>query len=264
MVTMDEIPLLGGNVGTVVRVGDTVRRTTGPWTPAVHELLTHLETVGFAYSPRVLGFDDRGREILTYIEGETARPSHPWPTWAWDDATLTHTGSIMREFHEAVADFRPVGNRAWRFATASLAADEVVCHNDIAPYNIVWRDGRVVGIIDWDLAGPGTPSWDVAFAAWTFAPIHTRALAHELGAPTDAGRRLRLLCDAYGLVERDDFLALIAQRMQASIDGIETFAARGEAAFVRMIADGHMARMRADRARLETHGDEWRTTLTGP
>ncbi|MDQ3709071.1 MAG: aminoglycoside phosphotransferase family protein, partial [Actinomycetota bacterium] len=26
----------GGNVGGAWRVGDTVRRTPGPWTPAVH------------------------------------------------------------------------------------------------------------------------------------------------------------------------------------------------------------------------------------
>jgi hypothetical protein len=27
----------------VVCVGDTVRRPSGPWTPAVHALLTHVE-----------------------------------------------------------------------------------------------------------------------------------------------------------------------------------------------------------------------------
>ena len=138
---MEEIPLFGGNVGTVVRVGDTVRRTTGPWTPAVHELLVHLERVGFEYSPRVLGYDDRGREILTYIKGETA-VSHPWPAWAWSDATLTQVAAIMRGFHEAVLDFRPADDRVWRFATASLGAEQIVCHNDIAPYNIVVRDER--------------------------------------------------------------------------------------------------------------------------
>jgi hypothetical protein len=41
----------------VMRVGDTVRRPTHPWTPTIHELLRHLETVGFPYSPRVLGVD---------------------------------------------------------------------------------------------------------------------------------------------------------------------------------------------------------------
>ena len=41
---MDELPLSGGNVTAgVVRVGDTVRRPVGAWTPAVHNLLQHLE-----------------------------------------------------------------------------------------------------------------------------------------------------------------------------------------------------------------------------
>lgn len=260
---MEEIPLLGGNVATVVRVGETVRRATGPWTPAVHELLVHLERVGFEYSPRVLGFDDRGREILTYIEGETA-VSHPWPAWAWSDATLTQAAAIMRELHEAVADFRPVGARVWRFATAPLGVDQIVCHNDIAPYNVVHRGGRVVGIIDWDLAGPGTPSWDVAFAAWTFAPIHRASVARELGGAVDVARRIRLLCDAYGLADRSSFLALVGDRMDASIAGIETFAAHGEAAFVEMIANGHVARMRSDRALLAAKSERWNSVLTGP
>ncbi len=259
---MEEIPLLGGNVGTVVRVGKTVRRTTGTWTPAVHELLTHLEAVDFAYSPRVLGLDDRGREILTYIDGETVGPSHPWPSWAWSDAALTQTAAIMREYHEAVAGFRPVGEQMWRFGSGSLARDEIVCHNDIAPYNIVWRDGRVVGIIDWDMAGPGTPSWDVACAAWTFTPLHTPEHARELGAPLDAGQRLRLLCDTYGLADRSPLLEVIGDRMDASILGIESWAARGEAAFVQMISDGHVARMVADRAELASQWRGWSAALT--
>src|SRR5205814_3427448 len=69
-----EEPLSGGNLSaSVVRIGATVRRPTGPWTPAVHALLGHLADVGFDGAPRVLGFDDAGREILEYIEGEV-----PW------------------------------------------------------------------------------------------------------------------------------------------------------------------------------------------
>jgi hypothetical protein len=41
-----EIRLDGGNAGGAVRVGDTVRRTAGPWTPAVHALLAHLAGKG--------------------------------------------------------------------------------------------------------------------------------------------------------------------------------------------------------------------------
>jgi hypothetical protein len=57
----------------IVRIGDTVHRPTGWWTPSVHALLKHLEAVGFKYAPRVLGFDDQGREVLSYIEGKSGK-----------------------------------------------------------------------------------------------------------------------------------------------------------------------------------------------
>jgi hypothetical protein len=253
----DEVILAGGNVSTVVRVGDTVRRATGPWTPAVHELLHHLEAVGFEHSPRVLGFDEQGREVLTFIEGETVGDTHPWPAWAWSDDTLRQAGHILRDYHEAVRDFRPAGTRVWRTTTGTIGPGEVVGHHDLAPYNVVHRDGRIVGIIDWDFAAPARPEWDLAFSVWTFAPIHTPALVAELGAPCDTERRIDLLTDAYGLQDRAGFLDVVAKRMVASIDGIERLASEGHPAFVRLIADGHVARMRADAELLATHADEW-------
>ena len=69
-----EIPLVPPRNSRVrVRVGQTVRRTGNPWSPAVLDLLRHLEREGFAGAPRALGFDDQGREVLTYIEGEVGR-----------------------------------------------------------------------------------------------------------------------------------------------------------------------------------------------
>src|SRR6266511_4389576 len=48
--------LSGGNMaGEVVRVGRTVHRRAGLWTPAVHDLLRHVELVGFGGAPRALG-----------------------------------------------------------------------------------------------------------------------------------------------------------------------------------------------------------------
>ncbi|MFE0465507.1 aminoglycoside phosphotransferase family protein, partial [Kitasatospora sp. NPDC058965] len=58
-------------IGRVERIGRTVHRPVGPWTPAVHDLLHHLEAVGYELAPRVLGFDDQGREVLTWIDGES-------------------------------------------------------------------------------------------------------------------------------------------------------------------------------------------------
>ena len=69
-----EIPLVAGSHSRVrVRVGQTVRRTGNSWSPAVLDLLRHLDREGFAGAPRALGFDGQGREVLTYIEGEVGR-----------------------------------------------------------------------------------------------------------------------------------------------------------------------------------------------
>jgi hypothetical protein len=61
----------------VHRRGDVVVRDSGPWTPAVHALLNHLEEVGFCAAPRLVGtgYDAEGRETLTYIEGTSPTPA---------------------------------------------------------------------------------------------------------------------------------------------------------------------------------------------
>jgi len=66
----EETPLEGGGLTEVVRVGESVRRTAGSWTPAVHALLRHLESARFAGAPRSRGIDERGREVLTWVDGE--------------------------------------------------------------------------------------------------------------------------------------------------------------------------------------------------
>ena len=55
----------------VVRGRDTVRRPLQPWSPSVHELPLHLEKIGFGYAPRFLGVDDQGREVLSFVDGES-------------------------------------------------------------------------------------------------------------------------------------------------------------------------------------------------
>ena len=109
-----EIRLEGGNAGGAVRVGDTVRRAAGPWTPAVHALLAHLAGKGFAGSPRPLGFDARGREVLTFLAGETVGSARPWPGWVYAEDTLRQVARWIRSFHRAVADFVPPPGAVWR------------------------------------------------------------------------------------------------------------------------------------------------------
>ena len=44
---------------------------TGPWTPAIHELLGRLERAGFDGAAHVVtDLDDQDRKMLTYVEAE--------------------------------------------------------------------------------------------------------------------------------------------------------------------------------------------------
>src|SRR5260221_560458 len=71
LLTMEKQRLPGGNAGGAGLAGGTVRRPTGPWTPAVHALLRQLQARGLAGAPTVLGLDEHGTEVLTYLPGQT-------------------------------------------------------------------------------------------------------------------------------------------------------------------------------------------------
>jgi hypothetical protein len=246
-VTQQEIPLLGGNTSTVVRVGDTVRRGCGPWTPAVHALLRHLEYVGFTGSPRAFGLDERGREVLSYLPGECG--SYPLgPDWVTDEA-LVAVARMLRMFHDAQYGFRPPPTSVWRSFGPPPPDTEVICHHDAAPHNVVWRPDGTLAMIDFDLCSPGARIYDVAYAAWTWVPLFSDRDSYTLGwRRPDRPRRLRLFADAYGLSDRDRhrLVRTIRKRIVDHVEGIRRMAAAGDPAFVRIVHKGHLRRPMRD------------------
>jgi mutator protein MutT len=230
-VLLDGSPLPGGNVGGAVRIGETVRRSTGPWTPAVHALLDHLDNRGLDSIPRVLGLDARGRDVLTYLRGTV----NYTPERRLDDDQLSSLMRWLRRFHDAVADFRPAGDARWRFASGSLTPGRIVTHNDIGWYNVVFTGSVLTGVFDWDLAGPGRPLDDLAFAAWNDVPL--------LEPPHDAARRLRLMAEAYGDVDPVLILRHVRPRIRGSARRIEQGVQAGDPGMVRLVATGVLDRI---------------------
>lgn len=238
----EELPLSGGNVSTVVRVGNTVRRAQGPWSPAVHELLRHLESRGFSEAPRFLGIDEQGREMLTFIDGEIG--NYPLKAYMWSDEVLQEVAQLLRRFHAATAAFVPAPGASWQFEYPDVTRHEVICHNDVAPYNMVYVDGRPAALIDFDTAGPGPRLWDVTHAAYRFVPLlHIdNDVMRQAGLtdPTQQARRLKLFCSAYGLAQPRAVLDTLEPRLQAMCTTIIELASNGNAAFQRMLAEGHL------------------------
>ena len=101
---------LPGTFSALAKIGDTVRRSTGPWTPVVHALLRHLVRAEFEGAPRVLGVDVQGREVLTYIPGHVPRAASPDVA---TDRALLEVGRLLRRYHEAVSGFSLPPGIAW-------------------------------------------------------------------------------------------------------------------------------------------------------
>ena len=202
--------LLGGlgNEGLVVRVGNTVRRPIGPWTPAVHSLLRHLEFVGFEGAPRVVGLDDDA-EILTFVPGDVALP--PFPPWSASDELLISVAELQHRYHDAVADFRPAANAVWGHGRApEQYTGSLVCHNDLCLENVVVRDGRAIGFIDFDFAAPVDPVWDIAIALRHWAPMWDPRDLGEHHAGLDKVERCRQFFDTHRLHHRERIRTLNA------------------------------------------------------
>jgi hypothetical protein len=254
----DETPLAGGRLNQVVRIGDTVHRPSGPWTPTVHALLAHLRQRGFTLGPEPLGFDGTGREILSYVPGQTVGNSLPWPDWVWDESLLAEVAQATARYHLAVRDFRPRGVLPWRWGPAELRSDELVCHHDLAPYNVVVRNGRLQGIIDWDLIAPGTIRSELAFVAWQWVPLQDPQITRFFGWRTrpDLVRRLRLVLESYGLEDRHGFIAEVITRVRLNRDVMIRKAGEGDSDYIRLAEEGHVAGMNMALAFLSAQGGE--------
>lgn len=226
-----EVELTGGtaNQGLVVRVGDTVRRPRRPTTPATHALLRHLEDVGFDGAPRLLGIDDRGREVLSYVPGTAIAP--PYPPWSLTGPALESVARLLRRYHEAVESFDATG-LAWQLPVPERFRTGLVSHNDPNMDNVVFRDGVAVALIDFDLAGPGSRVWDVAAAARLWSPLRPDGDIGDVRRGHSL-ERLRAFVDAYGLGDRDR--ELVAEAVQPNhtwcYDNVRRHAEAGHGGF---------------------------------
>ena len=228
---MPEEESLGGNLNDAVRIGDTVHRRAGPWTPAVHALLRYLERAGFP-APRVLGTDAQGREVLRFLPGEAHNGTMaPLPAHMFAEAHLVEAAKLLRRYHDVVAEFRPPPNATWRIVAPT--AYEVICHNDWTPWNALLRDGRLEVMLDWDLAGPGTRVWDIANSVYCWVPLFSR---HVHSNVDEQVRRAAMFLDAYGLEDRTEVLLTLRTRLQFVADVITREAAAGDPGMQRLVA----------------------------
>ncbi|HZD64611.1 MAG TPA: phosphotransferase [Acidimicrobiales bacterium] len=233
----DEVVLPGGivNAGAVVRSGRYLLRPSTPYTGAVHRLLRHVRAAGCAGVPEPVGIDVDGRERLVFIEGDV--PTPPYPHWSQTDGALVSVTELLARFHASLAEYAVAPDDAWSEELADPASGTMICHNDVCLENVVFRDGRAVALLDFELAAPGRPLYDLAQLARGWVPVDDDLSAYRLGwTPADRPARLRLVSDAYGLDEaaRVELVDTLDTAIACDGEFVRRRVARGDAGFVRM------------------------------
>lgn len=182
-----------------VRVGNTIRRPSHHRSAYVDALLRHLVDVGFAGAPRPLGYDDYGRQILTFIDGEVPAGEGPYRL---PDPRIRSATALIKAFHDATV------------SSALCEGQEVVCHGDLGPHNTVFHGAHAVAIIDFeDDVGPGRRVDDFAQAVWGFADLTDPGVA-----VTEQIRKTRLMCDVYGGVTPAAVVEALTARFRRARD----------------------------------------------
>lgn len=228
--------LSGGitNAGAVFRRGEIVDRPAQPHAAAIHRFLEALPQHGFTGAPRPVGLAD-GREQLTYVPGDVALM--PYPAWSMTEAALMSVGALLRRFHQASSAIPLEPAVPWAADLADPRGGTILCHSDACVENIVFRDGQAYGLIDFDMAAPGRPIWDVAMAARYWVPVLDPETATRFPpySGLDPVRRLRILADGYQMSAEDRaaFLDVIGEVIVIERAELAGRLAAGDAAFVK-------------------------------
>ena len=135
---------------------------------------------------------------MSFLEGETGVPAYIWQ----DEKPIIVSAKLLRDYHDATLDFAQEGAIVWGIIYPDASRHKVICHNDFAPYNFIFRDKLPYAIIDIDLVGPGPRLRDIAYAAYWLTPLSFGS--DNLQPLTEAdiqndNKRLYLFCETYGV-----------------------------------------------------------------
>lgn len=247
---------LHGGVNRVVRRGHVVVRPAGAHSAAVHDVLAHLERVGFVGAPRLLGADATANtETVTFLPGTTG--DYPLPEGFRTDTAMCSAARLLRRLHDALSTYEIPAESTWLLPAVEPA--EIIVHGDFAPYNCVMNDGVVTGVLDFDTAHPAHRLWDVGYAAYRWVPLTAPSNRDGFGTTDGQPRRLAEFCDSYGTRDLGALIDNARRRLLVLVDTMRQLAAAGHVAFQQHLQDGHDALYLAD---VEYLGDQ-RSRLIG-
>jgi thiamine kinase-like enzyme len=258
-----EEKLEGGNISSVAKIGKTVRRNQNKYSNSIHELLKYLEKSNYHFSPRYLGTDEKNREILTYIEGEVG--NDPVKNYIRSTDMITMIAKEMRQFHDQTKEFYKSTNLTWQINYPNTNENEVICHNDFAPYNTVFRNEEPVGLIDFDMCGPGPINWDIAYSLFTYIPLSSywedengKTIRYNRNEHMkDRKEKIQVFFESYGIEMTKKIMDMVIFRIEYLKDFIIQKVQINDPSFIKMKNEGHIDHYSKEIEFIRNEGQYW-------
>jgi hypothetical protein len=165
----------------------------------VHTALRYLEHRGVTCVPRVAdtSFSPDGFETLTYIEGDAVPPTGLTKEGGYA------LGELLRAIHDGLRRYQSPLDPNWMpsWMRTSSGLGQMWGHCDVAPWNLVCKDGIPIALIDWDSFGRTTLVWELAQAIWLNAQLFDDDVValHGLPLANERMKVARAICDGYGV-----------------------------------------------------------------
>lgn len=157
--------LEGGNMSKPLKKDNLIYKDASEASETIHNLLIHVKNKGINWIPKSFGINNQRKHILSFFEGIV--PDEV-PDWLWKEEILIDVAKKLRQWHDATVDFN---YEKAKWLLTNDEPNEVICHCDFAPYNCVFENEKLKGVIDFDVCSPGSRLWDIVYTVYRFVPI---------------------------------------------------------------------------------------------
>lgn len=232
--------LLGGRIGKIHKIKETVVRPSNKWTKDVHCFLQFLHEEGADFVPKPYGINERKEEILSFMPGDVY--NYPLPKKLLRDSMIVSSSKLLLKFHKYSERYvsRLTNYEQWMLPASYPI--EVMCHGDFAPYNVTIVNNEAVGIIDFDTLHPGAKMWDIAYAIYRWVPLKNPNNPDFHGNLKEYIRKAKLFLDTYGVdsESKNSFIRILIKRLKSLTDFMRYEASNGNKDFQLHIEEGHL------------------------
>lgn len=178
----------------VRRCGDVVERPAHPWSANIQCFLEHLRRSSLPVE-HILDIAD-GKERFVFTEAEMVHPNR------WEDEALYRVGELTAALHRSGRTFRSPSADCQSWCLREIGKGERIwCHGDIAPWNLLTKNGMPYQLVDWEFSGPLDPFVELARVCWLFPQLVDDDLQalYSLPPPEKRAEQVRIICEGYGL-----------------------------------------------------------------